>query len=363
MFKKVILCALASAAMMPAAAIAQRGGGPGGGAPGGPPAGVGGASNAGGFGSGGPGAMGNGGLGNGSAGDIGSAMRDQARMNSQGPANASAVGIHNANQNSVLAGTHSTTTVRQGALAGLTTGTTLFSDGHPVGTVQDIRMAGNGSVALLIVHGTNGGLYAVPANKLTFSGDMLSTTSHFAGINGSHDAGVSTRDSARVNSQGPAHASPVGIHHADDNSVLAGTHSAPTETHHPTDTHTDLPDPHSTTTDTHQSVSTHAGVAGSTHARINSQGPAHASPIGIHHANQNSVLAGHSTGTHTDIHVGMPLLVNGTHVGTVYRVITANGVVKRVLVQGSNGHIYSLAPNTLFASGGMLTTSTPLHGM
>jgi hypothetical protein len=58
----------------------------------------------------------------------------------------------------------------------------------------------------------------------------------------------------------------------------------------------------------------------------------------------------------------MPLFSNGTQVGTVYRVVTANGVITRVLVQGTNGRIYSLAPNTLTASGGSLTTTATLRG-
>ena len=49
MFRRVILCALASATMIPAAALAQHGGGHGGG----PPAGVGGGMGNGGLGSGG----------------------------------------------------------------------------------------------------------------------------------------------------------------------------------------------------------------------------------------------------------------------------------------------------------------------
>jgi hypothetical protein len=58
----------------------------------------------------------------------------------------------------------------------------------------------------------------------------------------------------------------------------------------------------------------------------------------------------------------MPLFSNGTQVGTVYRVVTANGVITRVLVQGTNGRIYSFAPNTLTASGGSLTTTATLRG-
>ena len=302
MFRNVIMCALASAAMIPASAVAQHGGGHGGGGPpagvGGAPSGMGGAGNAGGFGMGGPGGMGNGGMGAGNTGlgggisDIGSAMRDRGRSNSQALDHASTTGIDHANQNSVLAGTTSTRTVTSGALAGLTTGATLFSNGAAVGTVQQIRTTGRGSVALVVVKGTNGGMYAVPANKLSLSGGMLSTTMRLAGINTSADM--------RMNAQ----------------------------------------------------------------ARLNSQGPAHASATGVAHANAHSVLAGGTTTTSgvTGVSVGMPLFSNGSQVGTVYRVVTANGRIARVLVQGTNGRVYSLAPSSLTASGGSLVTSASLRG-
>ncbi|HEX8840444.1 MAG TPA: hypothetical protein VF750_08260, partial [Sphingomicrobium sp.] len=183
-----------------------------------------------------------------------------------------------------------------GALAGLTTGTTLYSNGTAVGTVQQIRTTGRGSVALVIVQGTNGGLYAVPANKLTYSGGTLSTSARLAGVNSSTTVNASTR----------------------------------------------------------------AASAGQ--GRVNSQGALHASATGIAHASQRSVLAGGSTAL-TGVSVGMPLLSNGTQIGTVYRVITANGVVTRVLVQGTNGRIYSLSPNTLTTAGGSITTTATLRGI
>jgi hypothetical protein len=284
MMRKAILCALASATIISGAALAQGRGGGGGG---GPPAGVGGGmGNAGGIGR-------NGSFGGfGGINDIGSTMRDQGRLNSQGPNHASQSGIDHANANSVLAGTSSTRTVTSGALTGLTTGMTLMSNGTAVGTVQQIRTTGTGSVALVIVKGTNGGLYAVPASKLTLSGGVLSTAARFNGIN------------------------------------------------------------------------TSTNVAMSSQARLNSQGPAHASATGIAHANSHSVLAGAAGGTAlTGVSVGMPLLSNGTQVGTVYRVVTANGTITRVLVQGTNGRIYSLAPATLTASGGSLTTTATLRGI
>ncbi len=328
MFHKSILCAVAGAALIPAAALAHPGGGGGAGGPGGFGGGMG-AGNGMGMGSG----MGNGmGLGNGNFGNIGSSMRDEGRLNSQGPANASATGIAHANQNSVLAGTTATNTVTSGALTGLKAGATLYSNGTAVGTVQQIRLTGNGSVAMVIVKGTNGGLYAVPASKLTYTSGVLSTSARLAGINGPTNTSASSQ--ARLNSQGPAHASATGIAHANSHSVLAG---AATTGMTPTNA--------------------------SSQARLNSQGPLHASATGIAHANSHSVLASGSAATLSGVSVGMPLLSNGTQVGTVYRVVTANGVIVRVLVQGTNGRIYSLAPSAFVASGGSLTTSAKLRGI
>jgi len=302
MFRKSILCALAGAAMIPAAAMAHPGGGGMGGM-----GGIGGIGNAGGLGIGGPMGMGagmggpgnsgmgvgRGGLGNSGMGgtdDVGVGARDDFRMNSQGPAHASATAIAHANQNSVLAGTSSTTTVTRGALTGLTTGTTLFSNGTAVGTVQQIRITGQGSVAMVVVKGTNGGFFVVPATKLSFNGGTLSTMVRFNGINAS------------------------------------------------------------------------TTMTASVQGRINSQGPMHASATGIAHANSHSVLAGTSTGARlSGVSVGMPLFSNGTQVGSVVRVVTANGVIERVLVQSTNGRIFSLSPSTLMASGGSLTTTASLR--
>jgi hypothetical protein len=179
MSRQLILTALSSAAILCGGqALAQHGPGGGGGA-GGPPSGAGGMGNAGGFGQGGPMGMGNAGGTN----DFGIMTRDNARLNSQGPANASATGIAHANENSVLAGTTPTNRVKNGALAGATTGMSVMSNGMVVGTVQQIRLAGNGSVALVLVKTSDGRIFPVPANKLTLSGTMLTTTARFNGIN------------------------------------------------------------------------------------------------------------------------------------------------------------------------------------
>jgi hypothetical protein len=279
MHRKLILTALASAAILCggqalAAAGPGGGGGPGGGRGGG----------MGNMGGGGIGNMGRGGMGD--MDGVGGMIRDDGRINSEGPDHASANGIANASANSVLAGTTATTRVASGALAGVADGMSVFSNGTLVGTVQQIRLAGNGNVALLLVKGTNGGIFPVPANKLTLANGTLSTTARLRGIN---DAEV----------QG----------------------------------------------------------------RLNSQGPMHASATGIAHANQHSVLAGATLTGPTGISVGMPLFENGTRIGTVSRVITANGTIRRVLVQRLNGRTLSLSPTMLTASNGMLTTTASLRGM
>jgi sporulation protein YlmC with PRC-barrel domain len=100
---------------------------------------------------------------------------------------------------------------------------TLMSNGTAVGTVQQIRTTANGSVAVVIVQGTNGGLFAVPANKLMLSGGTLSTTARFAGINSTRSTTTTTfTNPGASHSQALMHASPTGIAHANFHSVLAG---------------------------------------------------------------------------------------------------------------------------------------------
>jgi sporulation protein YlmC with PRC-barrel domain len=113
-------------------------------------------------------------------------------------------------------GTSTSTKVTSGSLTGLTTGMTLTSNGTDVGTVQQIRTSADGTVRVVVVQGTNGQTYAIPANKLSLSGGTLTTTARLNGING----GTFTNPAAGV-SQGPAHASTTGITHANSHSVLA----------------------------------------------------------------------------------------------------------------------------------------------
>ena len=320
MIRRAILYALLSASLLPAAAAAQ--GGPGGGDGGG--RGHGGGAIGNGMGLGGAGGLGD--MTNGRGTEINNVdMRDVGRLNSQGPDNASQTGINNADRNSVLAGTSATSTVTSGTLAGLTTGTTLYSNGTAVGTVQQIRTSGRGSVVMVVVKGTNGGSYAVPANRLTYAGGTLSTSVRLAGIN------ATGKGQARLSSQGPVNASATAIAHANARSVIYGATSTKT--------------------------------ARRTDARLNSQAPIHASATAMANASRHSVLHGASTTPLSGVSVGMPFYSNGTRIGTVYRVVTANGVITRVLVQASNGHIYSLAPRALTATSGSVMTSVALRGM
>ena len=79
--------------------------------------------------------------------------------------------------------TRATTKVTSGSLAGLKAGMMLWSNGSPVGVVQQIRTAEDGSVSVVIVENANGGFYGVPAEKLAFSNGGLSTTMRPAGAN------------------------------------------------------------------------------------------------------------------------------------------------------------------------------------
>lgn len=284
MFNKMLMAALASTALASAPLLAAPGGGHG------PAAGHG---NAGGNAGASAGAMG---------GPAGAAL--DARLNSMGSANASPIGIANANANSALnsgaattvrtngsanmdrmfPNTKTTTRVQSGSLAGLTTGMALTSNGTSVGTVQQIRTAGNGNVSVVIVQGTNGRMFAIPANKLTLTNGTLTTTARLNGINGGTSQALAV-------SQGPNHASVNGIAHASPRSVLAA-----------------------------------GAVAAST-------------------------LPGLTTGI--AVQSG-----TGTSIGTVSQVVTdTNGNIRLVVVTSPTGGTIRLSPATLTMSGGTLVTT------
>ena len=97
-----------------------------------------------------------------------------------------------------------------------------------------------------------------------------------------------------------------------------------------------------------------------------SQGPANASPTGISHANENSVLArGSVSGTSLPgLTTGLTVQnSSGTSVGTVSQVITgSDGSIRAVVVTGTDGKTYRLAPSTLSISGNIVTTTSTTIG-
>lgn len=101
-----------------------------------------------------------------------------ARVNSQGPANAAINGVAHANQHSVLAnGAVPATT-----LPGLTTGLTVNnSAGASVGTVSRVVTGTDGTIRMVIVTSSTGQTFRLPANTLTISGGVVTTTSTSVG--------------------------------------------------------------------------------------------------------------------------------------------------------------------------------------
>lgn len=136
-------------------------------------------------------------------------------------------------------------------------------------------------------------------------------------------------------------------------------------------------------------------------ARMNSQGPANASPTGIAHASPNSVLNSTTTPAPTTRAVNSQALqhantraigranpnsvlarssvpgtslpgltqglnvvnANGTALGTVSRIVTDNsGNVRLVIVTSPTGQTYRLAPNSLSINGTTVTTTSPIGG-
>lgn len=150
-----------------------------------------------------------------------------------------------------------------------------------------------------------------------------------------------------MNSQGPANASPTGIMNASPDSVLNRTTTAPTTA--PTT---------STTTDTNFSTNSQA--------TMHSQGPSHASPTGIAHANSNSVLARGAVASSTLTGLATNMTVNnstGTQIGTVTQIITGpNNTIRAVVVTTSTGKTYTLPASSLSISGGVVTTTSTVAG-
>lgn len=134
-------------------------------------------------------------------------------------------------------------------------------------------------------------------------------------------------------------------------------------------------------------------------ARVNSQGPANASPTGIGHASPNSVLSTNPVTTTTvkgqgTIHANPNAVgransnsslargsvqasaltglatnmqvqnTNGTNIGTVSRIVTdSSGNIRLVLVTNATTHqTFQLAPSTLSINGSTLVTTSTVGG-
>lgn len=90
------------------------------------------------------------------------------------------------------------------------------------------------------------------------------------------------------------------------------------------------------------------------------QARANASPTGIENANPNSVLKDNTViaGPLTGLTEGAQVQFDGTTVGSVQRIVTSSdGTVRRVLVIGTDGRIRSLSPDDLTLDGTILITT------
>jgi len=113
----------------------------------------------------------------------------------------------------------------------------------------------------------------------------------------------------------------------------------------------------------HDTTSPDTGVSTRTDARLNSQGPAHASDRALDRANENSVLSGSTTtgGTGLKLETGLTVRdTNGATLGTISRINrSADGTIRNVLVKSASGkrQVITLAPNTLTVNGDVVTTT------
>ena len=189
---------IASAAALAVAVSTPAVAGPGGGHGGGPGAGA--AGQMGGM----QGAAGAGGM-----SSPGATVRADARVNSQGAANANQHALDNANANSALGSSTTTTTTApltgtrirpenrmsgnvsthanttlsaHGQLTGVTTGmNVLDTNGTAIGTVSGIVTNRSGAVVGIRVDLTGGGTVLLPATSLSMSGTTVVTSSTTTG--------------------------------------------------------------------------------------------------------------------------------------------------------------------------------------
>lgn len=162
-------------------------------------------------------------------------------------------------------------------------------------------------------------------------------------------------------------------HHTTDSNSTTDPHSTTdprhntTDPEHPTDPHHTTTDPHQTTTDPHHMMinsehPTNPHSASDPHQAQKSQGPANASPVGVAHANENSVLASGSVTAATlhGLNTGLTVKSSaGTTLGTVSRVITGpDGSIRLIEVTSPSGATLRFPATSLSISGGVVTTTS-----
>ena len=176
MTSRTILTALAAASLIVGGqAIAQgRGGGQGGGHGSGHGTGHGAEMSAG-HGAGMGAGLGRGNDGGALAGDHGREVREEARISSQGPANASERALERANENSVLADDATTGPDLSALREGLTV---VDGDGSTLGTIRRISRSSDGTVRNVLVTSAEGRrrVIRVAPGTLTLNGDIVVTT-------------------------------------------------------------------------------------------------------------------------------------------------------------------------------------------
>jgi hypothetical protein len=108
------------------------------------------------------------------------------------------------------------------------------------------------------------------------------------------------------------------------------------------------------------STAVNPGVTQRDEARVNREGPEHASPTGIANANENAGLSSTTAADLSGLSTGLTVKDStGATIGTVSKIEKSrDGTVKNVLVNAAGGtRTIRLAPGSLSVSGEVVTTT------
>ena len=173
-------------------------------------------------------------------------------------------------------------------------------------------------------------------------------------------AAVASQTSPDPNHPTDPHSTTNPHHSTDPHQTTTDPHHTTTDPHHTTTDPHSTPDPHHLTTNSEQSANPHS--ASDPRQAQKSQGPAHASPVGLAHANENSVLASGSVAAATlpGLNTGLAVKsTSGTSLGTISRVITGpDGSIRLIEVTSPGGATLRFPANSLSISGGVVTTTS-----